>query len=235
MRVGVIGAGAMAEALGSRWARAGHDVLISGRSPRKAAELATRIGAISGDLREAAAFGEATLVAVHGPAVLDTLRQAGAADGSLAGRPLIDCNIPFAAGAFADAPGSFTLATDALAEQIARTAVGAHVVKAFNLCAAELWQLGPRTFEGRTHAVPLCGDDPRAIATVAGLVEDLGLRPMPGGGLARAKYLEAMAVFVIGLWLAGHDARAALPPLESAFAIPDDNDLTSADAVPARN
>lgn len=224
MRIGVIGAGAMAEALGSGWTSAGHEVMISGRSPEKAAKLAARIGATSGDLRQAAGFGEATLVAVHGGAVLDTLRQAGAADGSLAGRPLIDCNIPFAAEAFTNAPDSFTLASDALAEQIAQTAVGAHVVKAFNLCAAEVWQHGPRAFEGRTHAVPLCGDDPPALATVARLVEDLGLQPMGSGDLARAKYLEAMAVLVIGLWFAGHDARATLPPLENAYAIPDDND-----------
>jgi 8-hydroxy-5-deazaflavin:NADPH oxidoreductase len=231
MRIGVIGAGTMAGALGEGWARAGHEVMVGGRSRQKAAELAARIGAASGDLRQAAAFGEATLVAVTGDAVLDALRQAGAAEGSLAGRPLIDCNVPFAPGAFADAPGSFTLTTDGLAEQVARTATGAQVVKAFNLCAAEVWGFGPRAFDGRTHAVPLCGDDPRAVATVAGLVEDLGLRPVHGGGLARARYLEAMAVFVIGLWFAGHDARAALPPLESAFAVPDDNDLTP--GVPA--
>jgi predicted dinucleotide-binding enzyme len=221
MRIGVIGAGAMAGALGAGWARAGHEVMIGARSRQKAAELAARIGATSGDLREAAGFGEATLVAVTGDAVLNALHQAGAPDGSLAGRPLIDCNMPFSPGAFTDAPGSFTLTTGGLAEQVARTAAGAHVVKAFNLCAAEVWGFGPRAFDGRTHAVPLCGDDPQAVATVAGLVEDLGLQPMRGGGLARAKYLEAMAVFVIGLWFAGQDPRAALPPLESAFAVPD--------------
>jgi predicted dinucleotide-binding enzyme len=224
MRIGVIGAGAMAEALGSGWAKAGHEVMISGRSPEKAAKLAARIGATSGEPRQAAAFGEATLVAVRGDAVIDALHQAGAADGALAGRPLIDCNIPFASDAFTDPPDSFTLAEDAMAERIARTAVGAHVVKAFNVCAAELWQFGPRSFEGRTHAVPLCGDDPQAVATVATLVEDLGLRPMRGGGLARARYLEAMAIFVTGMWFAGHDPRAALPPLEFARGVPDDND-----------
>lgn len=222
MRIGVIGAGAMAEALGSGWTKAGHEVMIGGRSADKAAGLAARIGATSGDLREAAGFGEVTLVAVPGgAAVLDALRRAGAAEGGLAGRPLIDCTIAFAPDAFTEPPGSFTLATEAMAEQIARTAVGAHVVKAFNLCAAELWRSGPRTFEGRTHAVPLCGDDPQALATVSALVTDLDLHPVHAGGLARARYLEAMAVFVTGLWFAGHDARAALPPLESAYAVPD--------------
>lgn len=221
MRIGVIGAGAMAEALGGGWAKAGHEVMIGARSREKATDLAARIGATSGDLREAAAFGAATLVAVSGHAVLDALRAAGAADGSLAGRPLVDCTIPFAPDAFTAAPGSFTLTTDGLAEQVAAAATGAQVVKAFNLCAAEVWRFGPRAFDGRPHAVPLCGDDPQALDTVAGLVEDLGLRPVRGGGLARARYLEAMAVFVIGLWFAGHDARAALPPLESAFAVPD--------------
>jgi hypothetical protein len=30
-----------------------------------------------------------------------------------------------------------------------------------------------------------------------------------------------MSAFVVGLWFAGADARAALPPLEAAFAVPD--------------
>lgn len=218
MRIGIIGAGAMAEALGSGWSKAGHDVMVGGRSADKAATLAERIGATSGSLQQAAGFGEATLVAIRGDGVLDALHEAGAPDGSLAGRPLIDCNVPFAQDAFTNPPDSFTLAMDAMAEQIAQTAVGAHVVKAFNICAAEVWQFGPRAFDGRRHAVPLCGDDPQALDTVAGLVTDLGLHPIRAGGLARARYLEAMAVFVTGLWFAGHDPRAALPPLEAAYA-----------------
>jgi predicted dinucleotide-binding enzyme len=222
MRIGVIGAGQMAEALGSGWVRAGHDVMIGARVADRADKLAQTIGpgARAGSLREAAEFGEVTLVAVQGD-VLDALRQAGAAQGLMSGRPLIDCTNAFAPESFEAAPGSFVLSEEAMAERIARLASGAQVVKAFNVCAAEVWKAGPRSFEGRPLGVPLCGDDPQSLVTVGGLVRDLGFQPLPGGGLGRARYLEAMAVFVIGLWFAGHDSRAMLPPLEAAFARPD--------------
>lgn len=214
MRIGVIGAGQMATALGRGWVKAGHEVLIGGRSTQRAADAAERIGPGTrhGDLRQAAQFGEVTLVAVSGTAVVDAVRQAGGEDGALAGRPLIDCSNAVAPTAFTGpAPGAFVLAEDAVAERIAGVAAGAHVVKAFNVCAAEIWAGADRRYEGRPLGVPLCGDDPDALRTVATLVADLGGEPVLAGGLDRARYLEGLAVFAMGLWFAGYDARAVLP------------------------
>ncbi|MGK8553900.1 NAD(P)-binding domain-containing protein [Nocardia gipuzkoensis] len=42
MRIGIIGAGAMARALGSGWTKAGHQVLIGARSADAAAESPQR-------------------------------------------------------------------------------------------------------------------------------------------------------------------------------------------------
>ncbi|NJC71199.1 NAD(P)-binding domain-containing protein [Planosporangium thailandense] len=216
MRIGILGAGQMAEALGAGWVRAGHDVMVGGRSPDRVDPLAAGIGAQCGGLREAAEFGVVTLLAVPAAGVPEALRHAGALDGALAGRPLIDCTNAFAAGAFDDPPGSVVLAVDGFAERVAQLAVGAQVVKAFNVCAAEVWRAGGPADGGRKLAVPVCGDDPHAVAAVAGLVADLGFQPLAAGGLARARYLEATAVFAIGLWFGGHDARAMLPPLAAA-------------------
>ncbi|MCF2532297.1 NADPH-dependent F420 reductase [Yinghuangia soli] len=217
MRIGILGTGQMAVALGGAWAKAGHDVLIGGRSPENAAKAAADAGARHGTLREAAEFGEAVLLAVPTSAVADVLGAAG--DGVLSGRPLIDCTNAFQPDtAAAGGAGGFVLSVDAAAEQIAALAPGAHVVKAFNLCAAEVWASHVRTYEGRKLAVPLCGDDAAAVAAVARLAADIGLAAIPAGGLRRAKYLEAASVFAVGLWFAGHDARAMFPPLEAAFA-----------------
>ncbi|MFC5027935.1 MULTISPECIES: hypothetical protein [Streptomyces] len=95
------------------------------------------------------------------------------------------------------------------ARRIAAAAPGAHVVKAFNLCAAGVWAAPT---EGL--AVPLCGDDANALALVRTLVTDLRAVPLDAGGLDRAGYLEATAAFVIGIWFAGGDPRTVLPPLE---------------------
>ncbi|WP_268920531.1 NADPH-dependent F420 reductase [Actinomadura soli] len=90
----MLGAGRMTEALASGWTRAGHDVLVGGRTPGKAADLANRIGARAGTLREAAEFGDAVLVAVLLAGLDGTLRAAGAPEGTLAGKAVIDATSP---------------------------------------------------------------------------------------------------------------------------------------------
>ncbi|WP_067463570.1 NADPH-dependent F420 reductase [Nocardia amamiensis] len=219
MRIGIIGAGAMARALGSGWTKAGHEVLIGARSADAAAEVAAALGAQAGTIPEAAGFGDVVVLALPVSAlteVLDATREL------LVGRTVVDCTNAFAPDAAApEGSTAFVLAEDAVAERIAAQAPGAHVVKAFNLCAAEVWQSRERTFEGRRLAVPICGDDATAVGLVATLAEDLDLHAIPAGGLHRARYLEAMSVFTVGLWFAGQDARAMFPPLEAAFAVTD--------------
>ncbi|MEV4107000.1 NAD(P)-binding domain-containing protein [Nonomuraea sp. NPDC049695] len=211
MRIGILGAGQMAEVLGAGWARAGHEVMIGARSPEKAGKLAEGIGVRHGDLRAAAAHGEAVLLAVPTTAIAEVLGQAGALDG----RVVVDCTNAFEPDTSTTAPASFLLAEDAVAERVARLAPQARVVKAFNVCAAEVWA----SHQGL--GVPLCGDDAAALDLVAGLVTDLEFKPVRAGGLNRARYLEAMSAFVVGLWFAGYDPRDMLPALGEAFAQPD--------------
>ncbi|MBB4919378.1 NADPH-dependent F420 reductase [Streptosporangium saharense] len=208
MRIGIVGAGSMAEALGGGWVRAGHDVLVGGRDAGRTAALAGEIGARAGDLRQAAEHGvDALLLAVPYGVAAEIV--SGLAD-VLGGRTLIDCTNPVAPG--------FLLETGngpSAAERVAAAAPGAHVVKAFNLCHQSVWHLDPPVFDGRPLAVPICGDDPRALGTVRHLVRDLGCEPFNGGGLDRAGLLEATAAFLIGLWVGeGVDAQAIAPPVE---------------------
>ncbi len=44
MRIGIFGAGGMAEALGGQWAKAGHEVMVSARDRTKAAKISPRVG-----------------------------------------------------------------------------------------------------------------------------------------------------------------------------------------------
>lgn len=208
MRIGILGAGNMADALGTQWARAGHEVFVGARDAAKAAALAGRIGARSGGLAEAAGFGEATLVAVRYEGLADVLATVG---GTLRGRTVVDCvngvRHPGAVLATGDGPS--------VAMSIgART--GAHIVKAFNLCHDSVWRRRPPHFGGRPLAVPVCGDDAEALARVRTLVTALGSEPVDAGGLDRAGILEAVAAFAIGLYFGGADPRAVFPPLEYA-------------------
>ncbi|MEU9889630.1 NAD(P)-binding domain-containing protein [Sphaerisporangium sp. NPDC051011] len=214
MRIGILGAGRMADALGTQWARAGHELMVSGRAPEKAAALAERIGPAArvGTFREAATFGDAVLLAIRDDGVQDVLAAAGAADGTLQGRVLVDCTNPVV-------PEKLTLKTaggPSMAERVA-AATRAHVVKAFNLCHEDVWRMTPPVFDGVKLAVPLCGDDPDALALVRTLVTGLGCEPIDGGALERAALLEATAAFMIGLWFSGANAQAVIPPLKYAF------------------
>ncbi|WUH97024.1 NAD(P)-binding domain-containing protein [Spirillospora sp. NBC_00431] len=210
MRIGVLGAGNMADALATQWARKGHEIRIGARTPAKAAALAERIGggAAGGTLREAAGFGDVVLLAIWHEGVPDVLREAG---GALRGRVLIDCTNPmeppFERLKTADGPSAARRIADAS---------GARVVKAFNMCHDSVWRMTPPEFGGRPLGVPVCGDDAEAVAAVRGLVADLGCAPMDGGGLERAGLLEAATVFLVGLWGAGEDPSAMLPPPEYA-------------------
>ncbi|WP_280304115.1 NADPH-dependent F420 reductase [Nocardia neocaledoniensis] len=164
-------------------------------------------------------WADVVLLAVPVGALSELLGEHGDA---LAGKVVIDCTNAFLPDQSApDGTTAFVLSEDAVAERIAAGAPKADVVKAFNLLAAEVWAGTDRVFDGARLAVPICGDDPAAVRTVAALAEDLALQPFPAGGLHRAKYLEATSVFAVGLWFTGADARAMLPPLSAAFAVED--------------
>ncbi|MFD4353858.1 NADPH-dependent F420 reductase, partial [Nocardia sp. NPDC058518] len=216
MRIGIIGAGAMAAALGGGWAAACHEVSIGARSADSARALAAEITAAHGDVHAATidaaiAFADVVLLAVPVSALTELLSAHGP---DLAGKIVIDCTNAFLPDESApEGVTAFVLSEDAVAERIATAAPKAHVVKAFNLLAAEVWAGTDRVFDGARLAVPICGDDVEAVRTVARLAEDLALRPFPAGGLHRARYLEATSVFTVGLWFGGLDARAMLPPL----------------------
>ncbi|MGP4052049.1 NADPH-dependent F420 reductase [Streptomyces sp. 2A115] len=211
MRIGVLGTGNMADALATHWVRAGHQVTIGGRDPHKAERLATRIGgsAKPASLRAAAESGQVVLAALPfgaGVSVVRGLRTA------LDGKVLLDCSNPVGQG--------FRLLTEggpSAAQRLAAAAPGAHVVKAFNLCHEDVWRMRPPVFDGRPLAVPVCGDDERALARVRELVQDVGCEPVAGGGLERAGLLEATAALFIALWVGeGADAQAIAPPLAYA-------------------
>ncbi|MYW04900.1 NADP oxidoreductase, partial [Streptomyces sp. SID3343] len=164
-------------------------------------------GAGAGTLAEAAAHGDAVLAAVGRGGVGEVIPPLAEL---LAGKPVLDCSNPIVPG-----PGGLMLDTDggrSAARELADAAPGAHVVKAFHLCAAQVW--AGELADGL--AVAVCGDDRAALAVAGTLVADVGSVAVEVGGLDRAGYLEATAAIVIGMWFAGQDPRTMLPPAEHA-------------------
>jgi 8-hydroxy-5-deazaflavin:NADPH oxidoreductase len=201
MRIGTLGNGLMAEALAGHWVRAGHEVMIGGRTLERAEELARRIGAKAGSLQEAATYGEVVLLAIPAEVAVDTVSALEIGPS----RVLVDCTN-------AVDHRDFTLARPAMAEAISHGVPQARVVKAFNLAADTVWR---QPLPGL--GVPVCGDDQAAIEQVGTLVRDVGCEPVPAGGLNRARLLEATAALAIGIWVTGGDVRGLFPPLGVAF------------------
>ncbi|MCK9921811.1 NAD(P)-binding domain-containing protein [Frankia sp. AgPm24] len=210
MRIGILGTGTLAAALGQGWARHGHELVIGGRSRTKADALAARLGgaARAGTPREAVTGRDAVLLAVSWAGIEDVLRAAGAGEGTLAGTPLIDPTnaVEHGVGLLLPEPGS------SAASRIAAAAPGAQVVKAFHLFAADQWTRSPSSDPGATTpTVVICGDDASALSVVSDLIRDVGGRAAALGGLDRARQLEETAGFVIGLAFAGFDPASAVP------------------------
>jgi predicted dinucleotide-binding enzyme len=188
MKIGLIGYGNMAQALGSRWADK-HELYVSGRDADKAKALAEQLGGGTrhGSEAHAAAFAEV---------------------GALAGKVLLDINNPVSIF-----DGDFLAKTfdgKSLAEAIAAYAPTARVVKAFNMCNAVVWQMEPPLFDGRRLVVLYCGDDAAAKQKVAGLIENTGGEPADLGELKYARLLEPAAAIVIKFILAGRDPHTVL-------------------------
>lgn len=198
MDIGIIGTGTLATALGSAWSGAGHDLRVAGRDRGKADVLADRLGGRAVPLPEVGDGADAVLLAVLWSGVEDAVRAAAP---SLVGVPLVDPTNPVEHGV------GVLLSETSVAEQVAGWAPGSHVVKGLHLFASDQWAepgAAPVT-------VALAGDDRDALAVVSSLVRDLGAEPAVLGGLARARQLEEVAGFVIGLAFSGHDPRAAVP------------------------
>ena len=208
MKIGFIGYGNMAAALASRWAGA-HELRIGGRDPAKAAALAEQLGhgTRHGSGAEAARFGEVIVLATTHQAAFAAMDAAGGPT-AFAGKVLIDINNPVDVAAGDFVPKTYEGLS--LAEAIAARAPGAAVVKAFNMCQADVWRMDPPVFDGRKLTVLHCGNNAAAKAQVAGLIREIGAEPVDCGELKYARSLEAAAGLVIKFIFAGRGPHTVL-------------------------
>ena len=197
MQIGIIGAGSVGGTLGAAWARHGHKIRFGVRRPdsQEVTDVLKRIGpaAAAGPVAEAAAFGEAVVLATPWPATQDALRAAG----DLTGKLLLDCTNPLKS----DLSGLDVGGDTSGGEQVAGWAKGARVVKIFNTTgygnmANPVYPLGPVTMF-------YCGDDAGAKTTAALLASEIGFDPVDAGPLSQARLLEPLAMLWIRLAVFG--------------------------------
>ena len=190
MKIAVIGAGNVGGTLGKRWAGAGHEVVLGVRDPRSA-KYAALVSQPGDRIRlasvvEAAAFADVLLLATP----WNSAEAAITACGNLSGKIVIDATNPLGA--------NFSLTvgfSDSGAEQVARWAPGARVVKAFNTTGFNI--MADPILEGRHAVMFVAGDDADAKAAALDLAKAIGFEPVDAGPLTMARQLEPMAV----LWI----------------------------------
>ncbi len=208
MKIAVIGYGNVGRSLGLGWAKKGHDVLFGVRDvekPEVRAFHASQSGIVIEPVSQAIDEADTILLATPYEAAKKVVETAG----DLAGKVVLDCTNPIGPGLVL----TVGLTTSG-AEEIAKLARGASVVKSFNTTGWE--NLAHSTYPGYGGLRPImfvCGDDERAKAKVCRLAEDLGFEPYDWGPLSGARYLEPMAM----VWIVPGRAQGRGPNF--AFAL----------------
>lgn len=193
MKIGIIGSGNVGSALGKIWGRNGHEIMFSSRHPENLKSLAESIGknVCYGHPSEAVKFGDVVVLAVPWTQADNALKSAG----PFGGKVLIDCTNPLKPDGSGLAVGYNTSA----AEEVAKWARDARVVKAFNTTFAALMSSDSRMFGSMKPTGFYCGDDESAKAVVSNLIKDTGLEPLDVGPLMNARYIEPLAMLMIQL------------------------------------
>lgn len=187
MRIAMIGAGGVGSTLGRRWAGAGHDVTFGVRAPDDPKYKALRdAGLRLAGVSEAAGEADVVVLATPWPATRDAIGQCG----DLSGKVIVDCTNPLKAGL----AGLTHTGDDSGAEQVARWAEGASVVKAFNTVGYNI--MADPELEGRRAVMFICGDEEGKRA-VHELSDNLGFETIDAGHLEAARLLEPFAL----LWI----------------------------------
>jgi 8-hydroxy-5-deazaflavin:NADPH oxidoreductase len=197
MKVGILGSGDVAKALGAGFLKHGHQVMMGTRQPAKLQDWTAghskggASGPTAGGMPDAARFGELVVLAVKGTAAAEALRAAGAAN--LSGKPVIDATNPIA-----DAPPAngilkfFTTLDESLMERLQREFPAARFVKAFN-SVGNTCMVNPR-FAGGTPTMFICGNDDQAKQIVRSVLEQFGWETADMGKAEAARAIEPLCM-----------------------------------------
>ncbi len=194
-RIGILGSGDVAKALGKGFAAHGYEVRLGTREPAKLESWKNEVrGTVSvGSVAEAAAFGPIVVLATHGAATEAVLDQAGPRNFS--GKLVLDATNPldFSHGM---PPGLLFGLTDSLGERVQRKLADASVVKCFNTVSS-LKMADPK-FQAGPARMWICGNDPAAKRRTEAILKELGWGgAVDVGTIGAARWLEAM----VPLWL----------------------------------
>jgi 8-hydroxy-5-deazaflavin:NADPH oxidoreductase len=196
MKIGILGSGDVARALGAGFIATGHTVRLGSRTPESAhlVEWKKQVGpsGSSGTFASAAEFGELLVLCTHGVDTPSAIQLAGPRH--FDGKVVIDVTNPLQAGP-GGAPALTVGFTDSAGEQVQRLLPAAKVVKAFNIVGSP--HMFRPQFPGGPPSMFFCGNDADAKRQVAGILTSFGWSPIDIGSIEGARLLEPMCI----LWV----------------------------------
>jgi 8-hydroxy-5-deazaflavin:NADPH oxidoreductase len=200
--IGILGAGNVGTALAHALIAKGEAVVLGVPSPDKYRDAVAGLGpgATISTTESLIEASDLVILATPYAAALGIARSRP----DWGNRILVDATNPLAAGLAGLSVGTTTSG----AEEIAKTARGARVVKAFNTTGAE--NMADSHYAGGAVFMPVCGDDAEARNRVITLAMLIGFDAVDLGDLKAARYLEPFAMTWIHMALRlGHGRNFA--------------------------
>lgn len=189
-RFGILGSGAVGQALAKGLKAHGYEIRIGTRNPEKLTEFSAATGIEAGQVADVAQWSEALVLAVLGRAATEVLREAG--DANLFRKLVIDTTNPISA----DAPENgvlkyFTGPNSSLMEELQTAFPNVRFVKAFNSVGSDM-MVHP-DFARAKPTMFICGNDQAAKADVTHILELLGWDVADMGTAMSARAIEPLA------------------------------------------
>jgi len=184
--IAIVGAGNVGTALAGAFIAKGESVVFGVSDPGKYAKVVSALGPAArvASTADAVAGSDLVILATPYSAALSVAQSVT----DWQNRILVDATNPLAPGLAGLSVGTTTSG----AEEIAKVAHGARVVKAFNTTGAEN-MADSRYADGQVF-MPVCGDDAEARNRVIALAALIGFDAVDCGDLKVARYLEPFAM-----------------------------------------
>ena len=192
-RIGILGSGMVAQALGSGFVKHGCKVMMGTREPAKLSNWKTQVGgrASVGSFADATKTGEIVVLAVKGTIASEVLKLAGPEN--LIGKTVIDTTNPIA-----DLPPVngviqyFTSHNESLMERLQKQVPGACFVKAFS-SVGNAFMVNP-DFGGIKPTMFICGNNAKAKDQVRDILVTFGWEIEDMGMVEAARAIEPLAM-----------------------------------------
>lgn len=191
-KIGIIGSGAVAQALGTGFLKHEYEVKLGTRDTSKLTEWQNGDGkgATVGSFSEAAAFADIVVLAVKGTVAKEALSLIGTEN--LKGKTVIDATNPIADAAPENGVLKFFTNLDtSLMEELQKAAPEAHFVKAFNSIGSAFMVNPP--FESKPTMF-IGGNNAQAKSEVSAILDQFGFEVEDMGGAESARAIEPLCM-----------------------------------------